>query len=293
VTYELLQSLERAAKGQSIDAGFLKQMYLETARQAEFLDSTRHPSSSVTKQSMEERLAEQAAQAQTQAQAQAQQKPDKRLQVDTGRGGQQEMPSTSNLVPAKALPPPAPVVPRGLMAPLDYSAVKTLLAEGGNPEQATLLLQALRWRLSRNKGVPKRQVLAAYMNCDILEVGGALATRDGMMGRLLRHESEMVREYTARLVNTMATEVAGRGYLLDRGGIISILLDVLKAEGSKDTIMRQNVLGALQKFSLRRHPQSEMIQIGMIPWLIATLKEVRTTPARSPPTGGRHARLSY
>ena len=29
------------------------------------------------------------------------------------------------------------------------------------------------------------------------------------------------------------------------------------------------------KFSLRRQPQSEMIQIGMIPWLISTLKEVQ------------------
>jgi len=84
----------------------------------------------------------------------------------------------------------------------------------------------------------------------------------------------MVREYTARLVNVMATEVGGRTYLLAKGGVIPILLDVLKAEGAKDTVMRQNVLGSLQKFSLRRQPQSEMIDIGAIPWLIMTLKEV-------------------
>ena len=275
VTYELLQSLERAAKGQPIDAAFLKQMYMETARQAEFLDSTRHPSSSISKQSMQERLEEQAMKAQTQAQ-----RPDKRLQVDTSREAD-EMASTSNMVAVQAPPPPAPagpVVPRGLLAPLDYGAIKHLLAEGSNPEQSTLLLQALRWRLSRNKGVPKRQVLAAYVSCDLLGVGAEVG-RDSMLGRLLRHESEMVREYTARLVNTMATEVTGRSYLLGRGGIIAVLLDVLKAEGSKDTMMRQNVLGALQKFSLRRQPQSEMIQIGMIPWLISTLKEVQ--PPRS------------
>lgn len=38
-----------------------------------------------------------------------------------------------------------------------------------------------------------------------------------------------------------------------------------------DTATRQNALGALQKFSLRREPQTVMIRHGCVEWIIGIL----------------------
>ena len=50
-----------------------------------------------------------------------------------------------------------------------------------------------------------------------------------------------------------------------------MLVRVLHQEQG-DTILRQNALGTLQKFSLRRRPQTIMIQLDMIKWISGVLK---------------------
>jgi len=45
--------------------------------------------------------------------------------------------------------------------------------------------------------------------------------------------------------------------------IIYILNDILKEENN-ETLLRQDALGALQKFSLRRNPQDIMIELNLI-----------------------------
>jgi hypothetical protein len=68
-------------------------------------------------------------------------------------------------------------------------------------------------------------------------------------------------ECTARLVNSLASYHIGRAYLLQHEGIIQLLYHQCRMETS-DTPTRQHCLGALQKFSLRRLPQSKMIAAG-------------------------------
>jgi len=48
------------------------------------------------------------------------------------------------------------------------------------------------------------------------------------------------------------------------------LNDILKYE-KNETLLRQDALGALQKFSLRRRPQDIMIQLDVIQWLVYTI----------------------
>ena len=70
--------------------------------------------------------------------------------------------------------------------------------------------------------------------------------------------SRKVLEYTMTFVNALASECLGRGYLLQKPDLVEVLVRILhKEEG--DTILRQNALGTLQKFSLRRRPQTIMI----------------------------------
>ena len=53
-------------------------------------------------------------------------------------------------------------------------------------------------------------------------------------------------------MNSLANEYQGRTYLLKYKGIVKMLIDTLYGEGNEDTYLRQNALGTLQKFSLRK-----------------------------------------
>jgi hypothetical protein len=72
-------------------------------------------------------------------------------------------------------------------------------------------------------------------------------------------------------VNALASECLGRSYLLQRQDLVADLVNILHSEEG-DTNLRQCVLGTLQKFSLRRKPQSIMIQLDMIKWISNVLK---------------------
>jgi hypothetical protein len=49
--------------------------------------------------------------------------------------------------------------------------------------------------------------------------------------------------------------------------MVSMLVDEMVKE-PLDTYFRQNVLGALQKFSLRKFAQTAMIECNVIEWII-------------------------
>jgi len=72
-----------------------------------------------------------------------------------------------------------------------------------------------------------------------------------------------VREYFISLINDMASEYQGRSYLLQREDMIPLLVDEITKE-PLDTYFRQNVLGTLQKFSLRKFAQTTMIECNVI-----------------------------
>ena len=50
-----------------------------------------------------------------------------------------------------------------------------------------------------------------------------------------------------------------------------MLVETLYEEGNNDSYLRQNALGALQKFSLRKQAQSSMIENGVIRWIVQIL----------------------
>ena len=51
-----------------------------------------------------------------------------------------------------------------------------------------------------------------------------------------------------------------------------MLIDTLYGEGNEDTYLRQNALGTLQKFSLRKQAQRNMIEGGVIRWIVHVLQ---------------------
>ncbi|XP_067941355.1 lisH domain-containing protein ARMC9-like isoform X2 [Watersipora subatra] len=156
------------------------------------------------------------------------------------------------------------------MGDLDYDKVKYMITDGDWEERA-LLLQALRWRLTRATPSERDQVLTAYIRHDLLGCTQPGVHRRGVMA-LYRCEDGVVRQYTARLFNAFASLSQGRTYLSHNEELLRTLVETLRLE-DRDTIARENVLGALQKLSLRRQMQTSMIEEGIIEWLIRLLKE--------------------
>jgi LisH domain-containing protein ARMC9 len=150
---------------------------------------------------------------------------------------------------------------------LNYAIVIRDLNNLQDDLQVCALLQALRWRLSRSQAYLRKEILAAYVKYNILCTA---KPHDLLLDKLLGWEGR-VKEYTVRFLNVIATECAGRSYLLTKDTLIRILTAVLFME-REDSVLRQNTLGILQKLSLRRHAQSAMIELEMIDWLGKVLK---------------------
>ncbi|NXC25391.1 ARMC9 protein, partial [Campylorhamphus procurvoides] len=156
-----------------------------------------------------------------------------------------------------------------LLPSLDYEKLKKDLITG-NDRLKAFLLQALRWRLTTSyPGEQRDTVLQAYISNDLLDCHNNCQRS---VLKLLNSKSEVVRQYMARLINAFASLAEGRVYLSQNPTLLRMLEERLKAE-DKDSLTWENVLGTLQKFSLRRALQSAMIKDGLIFWLVDVLTD--------------------
>ncbi|XP_045150230.1 lisH domain-containing protein ARMC9 [Echinops telfairi] len=182
--------------------------------------------------------------------------------VDFTRPGTAATMLRASLVPVKLKDVP-------LLPSLDYGKLKKDLIWGSDRLKA-FLLQALRWRLTTSHpGEQRETVLQAYISNDLLDCHNS-SQRSVL--QLLHAQSEAVRQYMARLINAFASLAEGRLYLTQNTKVLRMLEERLKAE-HKDVVTRENILGALQKFSLRRPLQTAMIGDGLVLWLVDTLKD--------------------
>uniref|UniRef100_A0A4W4FQ01 LisH domain-containing protein ARMC9 n=1 Tax=Electrophorus electricus TaxID=8005 RepID=A0A4W4FQ01_ELEEL len=155
-----------------------------------------------------------------------------------------------------------------LLPSLDYEKLKKDLVTGSDRLKA-LLLQALRWRLTRSlQGEQRDTVLQAFISNDLLD---SLSNLQKSVLHLIKSKNEIVRQYMARLINAFASLSEGRTYLSQVPSLLRPLVDCLQTE-KKDSVTRENVLGALQKLSLRRVHQSALIRYGLIGWLVGELQ---------------------
>ncbi|KAJ3275665.1 LisH domain-containing protein armc9 [Terramyces sp. JEL0728] len=92
-----------------------------------------------------------------------------------------------------------------------------------------------------------------------------------LLYNLLNHQNSTIREEIAKLLNTLATDCAGREYILvNESTMVYSIIESLKEE-KFDSVFRQSLLGTLQKLSLRRLAQSKMNHAGMVSYLINML----------------------
>lgn len=177
-------------------------------------------------------------------------------------------PGTASSILRASLAPQRPKeVP--MLPSLDYDKLKKDLLEGTDRLQA-LLLQALRWRLTRSlPGEQRDTVLQAYISNDLLD---RFSNSQKAVLHLMWSQNDIVRQYMARLINAFASLSDGRVYLTQIPVLLKIMTETLKKE-EKDSVTREHVLVALQKLSLRRSQQTAMIEDGLICWLVDELQD--------------------
>uniref|UniRef100_A0A8D3CMI4 LisH domain-containing protein ARMC9 n=1 Tax=Scophthalmus maximus TaxID=52904 RepID=A0A8D3CMI4_SCOMX len=175
--------------------------------------------------------------------------------------------TASSMLRASIAPQRSKEVP--MLPSLDYERLKKDLVEG--PDRVrSLLLQALRWRLTRSlAGEQRDTVVQAYISNDLLE---CYSTKQKPVLHLMRSKNEIVRQYMARLINAFASLAEGRVYLSQIPVLLKLLTEALRKE-EKNSLTRENVLVALQKLSLRRSQQTAMIADDLIGWLVDELQD--------------------
>uniref|UniRef100_A0A3B3ZLS8 LisH domain-containing protein ARMC9 n=1 Tax=Periophthalmus magnuspinnatus TaxID=409849 RepID=A0A3B3ZLS8_9GOBI len=156
-----------------------------------------------------------------------------------------------------------------MLPSLDYDKLKKDLMEGTDRLRA-LLLQALRWRLTRSfPGEQRDTVLQAYITNDLLD---RFSNNQETVLHLMWSRNDIVRQFMARLINAFASLAEGRVYLSQFPILLQMMTEALKKE-EKDSQTREYVLIALQKLSLRRSQQTAMIEKDLICWLVDELQD--------------------
>lgn len=150
---------------------------------------------------------------------------------------------------------------------LNFQAVVHDLGTLPNENQLCALLQAIRWRLTRTPRTVRKHNLYNYLEFNLL---GTKAPQRPILDFLLGG-TRKVKEYSIRLLNVLTSESIAREYLLEKENLISLLLGVLYSE-KQDTGLRQNSLGVLQKLSLKKTAQINMIRLDVLDWLLKILK---------------------
>uniref|UniRef100_A0A0B7BQE6 LisH domain-containing protein ARMC9 n=1 Tax=Arion vulgaris TaxID=1028688 RepID=A0A0B7BQE6_9EUPU len=172
---------------------------------------------------------------------------------------------------ASVIPSSLPISePEETYPSLDFDQIKSQLTDSSDRKKA-LILQALRWRLTRTRAQQRDHILMEYIQNDVFGCSHPGPYREKIL-KLFKSGSDVVRQYLARLYNACASMCAGRGYLATNTLLLPALMDILHGE-KKDHIAQEMALGTLQKLSLRRQLQSTMIDKGVIEWLIGVLED--------------------
>ncbi|XP_077261846.1 lisH domain-containing protein ARMC9 isoform X2 [Temnothorax americanus] len=170
----------------------------------------------------------------------------------------------------------APVPPKLL----DYKKIKLHLING-DVKTKLLLLQALRWKITLVQSAEQDEVLHEYITRDLLGLHGQIASDNGksILPCLLTageaYARHLLQQFTARLLNTLASFRCGRDYLSVRSTVVNVTftcLDNNYADGV-DPFACDMMVAMLQKLSLRRQQRINMIESGLLEWLINHLHD--------------------
>ncbi|KAM7539561.1 hypothetical protein Aperf_G00000032144 [Anoplocephala perfoliata] len=161
---------------------------------------------------------------------------------------------------------------------LDFDKINDTL-KGSNQTQIWRLLQALRWRLTKTNVELREAYLTEFIGHDLLDLTlwsdeSRRQHHLSVLEHCLCRISSKVTESCARIINALASLSRGRAYLAQNAAVVTLLTQaIFTLEGGQESSARENLIGALQKLSLRRSMQTKMTEQGMVEWLVDLLED--------------------
>ncbi|XP_049520262.1 lisH domain-containing protein ARMC9 isoform X2 [Dermacentor silvarum] len=156
---------------------------------------------------------------------------------------------------------------------LDFSKIKQDLSEASASTRA-LLLQALRWKLTKASSVEERDcVLLAYVDNDLLGFFERSPDYCNRILHIIKSPNSGLQQSFVRFLNTLAAFRSGRNYLAKNLQLVAVLTDTLVFDRVTNPRTLDMILGILQKLSLRRQQKDIMITHGILEWVVRTLQE--------------------
>eukprot|EP00111_Clytia_hemisphaerica_P001469 TCONS_00004204-protein len=155
-------------------------------------------------------------------------------------------------------------------ANLNFNIIKKDLSGIGSARNKALLLQALIWRLIRVPENQRNKALNLYISNDLL--GFSSGNLSPFFERIMDSKDSIATEYLMRFVNVTASFSAGRQYMSQSENFLRLLVKSLM-KTKKSSAISENILGGLQKLSLRRNVQTILIDSAVVEWLFSVLDD--------------------
>lgn len=165
--------------------------------------------------------------------------------------------------PPRPLPNLVPMLDPPQAEKLNYRLIQEHIADGLKSRQNLLLLQALRWLLTRSTNGERKVFLSSYLRSDIL----GLKKKDSsncqdvsknhvveIMARVAENQDNgILHQSVVRLMNAMASIKCGRDYLAGNyRQVVNVLINsLIKVSRNLDEFTIDMIVATLQKLSLK------------------------------------------
>ncbi|ODM94924.1 LisH domain-containing protein ARMC9 [Orchesella cincta] len=158
---------------------------------------------------------------------------------------------------------------------LNYEKIKVdLMSDTVNQTVKLCVMQALRWMVTKTSSDSRSQVMASYLEHDILGIQSKKPDlRHKLFSCMLSPNPTYLKESLSRFVNALACLCGGRKYLTSTDYVIDILIKSLSTfKSQEESFICHMVVATLQKLSLRKTMRLTMIEQNVIPWIVKYIK---------------------
>ncbi|XP_025412670.1 lisH domain-containing protein ARMC9-like isoform X2 [Sipha flava] len=144
--------------------------------------------------------------------------------------------------------------------------IKLELRDGNSTKNKLLILQALRWRLTKSEN--RSDTVAMMKKHDLLDLRKTKADNGIMKWLTMTNGPHPLQQMISRLLNALASFHNGRRYLAGSPFLLRLIVtQTISSQHFWDTITSNMLLGTLQKLSTKSRQRTTMIAAGLTTWL--------------------------
>ncbi|XP_060864912.1 lisH domain-containing protein ARMC9-like isoform X1 [Metopolophium dirhodum] len=149
---------------------------------------------------------------------------------------------------------------------LSIFKIKLELRDGNSTKNKLLILQALRWRLTKSEN--RTETVVMIKKYDLLDLCKPKAEQGLMKWLMMTNGPHPLQQMISRLLNALASFNRGRKYLADSPFLLRLIItQLISSQHFWDTITSNMLLGTLQKLSMGSRIRKRMIGNGLTTWL--------------------------